>query len=350
LDVRAPSALQGMAPGALADALATREALAATTAGEAVPDAWRAQPAAALAAGAVPSRLADALPTAAPTLRSADAEASADNPAPAAPAAPSDDGRVRDTVAVPTQLSALHIEAPREPVRRELPARERAQRERPAHASIDVRDESPDEGDDASGDDSESGAGEHTDVRAAAPHPGRDEPAVYEAIVAALHRAAQTEALRELTHQRRIWIVSPRSQRASESRELVLRLLGSDASGAVRVRAYRARGERAACERATALWCVWRAHRDVGADGEPRIIARPGRPARLGQGIGGALALRLSAGRLPAPLPDANTSWLDMLDVQRLLADLGRQWCVTLVWAPQALVVDGAVDAPARAR
>jgi hypothetical protein len=91
-------------------------------------------------------------------------------------------------------------------------------------------------------------------------------------------------------------------------------------------------------------------HRDVGADGEPSIMARAARPAWLGQGVGGALALRLSAGRLPAPLPDANTSWLDMLDVQRLLADLGRQWCVTLVWAPQALVEGGVIDASARAR
>ena len=346
--------MQGLAPGALAHAHATREALAAaaanaTAAGEAVADAWRAQPAAALATGAAPPRLADALPTATATLRSADAQASTDHAAPAAPAAPSDDGRVRDSVAVPTQVTALNIEAPREPLRRELPARDRLLRERRPRAPIEAYDESPDEGDEAPTHDGHTAAIEQTDVRVAAVHPGRDEPAVYEAIVAALHRAAQTEALRELAHQRRIWVVSPRSPRAPESRELRLRLLGSDAAGAMRVRAYRARGQRAACEREAASWCAWRVHRDVGADGQPRIIARPVRAARLGLGIGGTLALRLSAGRLPAPLPDAATSWLDMLDVQRLLADLGRQWCVTLVWAPQALAVDGAIDAPARA-
>lgn len=343
MDLRSVTAVQAATLPALV-ALHEAQALAAAMPGAEDPqaraDAAPAPPTEAVKVDALASRRAEAgLPSVPGTAR-ADAPEAARSVA--LPAVPLPAGRAADVVGVPAHVSTLLAEAPREPQRRVPADRRETARRRNGTASARA------ERDDVDHDDDDDGAGEGGRDADPAPTPPtrplrRDASGAYRALVKILEAAGQGDALRELARGRRLWIVGPRPATPRDDLELVL--LWADARGMGRVQRYRARGRRAAGDADTPGWGAWRVHRDVSAHGEALLVAGRALPAALRAAKAPRpLLLRLAPGRRSAPLCDAATAWIDLLDAQRLLFDLGEQWSVLLVWAPDAL--DAAAAAP----
>ena len=245
--------------------------------------------------------------------------------------------RVSDAVVVPTLVNSLQGQVARGPEHRAWQdaapqRRQRRSRHPLAHADAEGDGEPEDERDAAPGD----ACRWPSDSLASPPAAAPEASAAYRRLSSALIEAAQSDAMRELARARRVAIVSPRASAAGGSSELALHLLWADARGVGRVQTYRARGGRADTDATRHAWRAWRLHRDADADGQPRLVA--GKGLATASTAFGALAVRLAPGRLAPPLRDPSTSWIDLLEVRRLLHDLGGQWSVLMVWAPQPVL------------
>ena len=243
--------------------------------------------------------------------------------------------RAPETVVVPTLVNTMQGEATRGPERRawQSPARPVRRARRPLPQLDDDTDDERDDDDGAppfnvltDHDPISSG----TTPRVAAP---AATSAAYRRLSQVLADADQVDALRELARSRRVLIASPRAAAVEGSPALVLDLLWTDARGARRVQTYRARGARGSD--IAPAWRAWRLHRDAGADGQPRLFAGKGLDA-ASRAVG-PLALRLTQVRAAPSLRDSTAPWIDLLEMRRLLHDMGGQWSLLLVWSPQPM-------------
>jgi hypothetical protein len=164
-----------------------------------------------------------------------------------------------------------------------------------------------------------------------------------------LQTAPQHSALAasaDLAQRRRVMLIAPSARPGAAPAELEAHLLGSDAQGIGRAASYRARGALAAAAAdAGAAWPQWRAHRDATLNALPRLVVTRSMVLRPAPSPG-ALSIRLSPTAQAPPLRDAQTSWLDILDVRRFLHDLGTQWSLLILWSPHPLAATGRDEAP----
>jgi hypothetical protein len=154
----------------------------------------------------------------------------------------------------------------------------------------------------------------------------------------------------ELRQRRRVLLVSAAGSTAARSAWLTVELLmPATRAEDGRAAAYRARGLLACTSAEQQAWPHWRVHREslgVAPDAAGRaaparlvaaraplfVAAGAGTASGPGPQPGGGVSVRLCTAVLPPPLREADTSWLDVLDARRLLADLGTQWSCLLVW------------------
>jgi hypothetical protein len=178
--------------------------------------------------------------------------------------------------------------------------------------------------------------------RTAEAHDARRMRPSYRELTRALHDAGQHAALQELALGRRILLVAP-SPHASldDTARLVAHLLWTNASGIGQAHAYRARGELPAAKHGDDGWHHWRMHRERGVNDEPRLVmshtAAPKKaPAARNRSAAPLLSVHMAAAGSSSPsrpIADARSAWLHLLDVQRLVHDMGTQWSVLLVWS-----------------
>jgi len=232
----------------------------------------------------------------------------------------------QDTQVTPAQVSSLQGQpmppaagVPQRPTRPALRADERV----PLRRRAPRDDEAPDDPATRDHADDEADRGELVARRPSHP-PADDGQALHRRLVRLLQSGAPAAGLHELALARRLLLAAPWPT-ARPGDELALHLMWIDARGVGRARRYRARGAVAANG-----WQQWRLHRDVDAHGQPRL-------ATGGSVLGDSptrLVVRLAGVVLPAPLESDRQAWLDVIDTRRLLHDLGLQWSVLLLWAP----------------
>lgn len=327
VDVPAVASNHGLLAAWLADVLASQAAPVQapgvpTPAAEPDPAAQRATPSAPLPTNAAQASTVAREATPAEPPRAAPDPGAATTTPVAAAATPS---LAPDTQLTPAQVSSLQGQpmppaagAPQRPTRPALPADERVPPRREA-----LRDEREAAQDSSTSDDDD---GDELGTLAP-PHPSHqpdDGSALHRRLVRLLQSGAPAAGLHELALTRRLLLAAPWPT-TRPGHELALHLLWTDARGIGRARRYRARGAVAASG-----WQQWRLHRDVDAHGQP-LLATGGSvhgdsPPRL--------AVRLAGVVLPAPPQTAGHAWLDVIDTRRLLHDLGLQWSVLLLWAP----------------
>jgi hypothetical protein len=143
----------------------------------------------------------------------------------------------------------------------------------------------------------------------------------------------------ELAQRRRVLLVAPFERLSAPAGALQVFLLGPHARGPGAAFAYRGRGAAAwQADGATApALRQWRVHREGAGDARARLVATRSIALAREAMATPMLSIRLAAAALPPPLRDMHDAWLDVIDAQRLLRDLGTQWSVLVAWSAQAV-------------